>query len=547
MRFAFLDSRFFHNLMLVFLGVWVCAHVPGLTYGAFNIPLHMTYVGDEQVSVNSALRVLNEKSILAFRNREMQYYGPMFVAIDTPGVAFDFVWKYVTGVVSSPEEYKRYIVWDWGGIIRAVRVTAILSMLFGLVVVYKLANTATLNPSRNRYVPYLVTGLMAVNYFYFEYSHFSIHWAYVIPCLFLAWYTLVRIQETEGKLVWCWFVHGAAVVVSFGVSYFSLIFLSMWWPTLWGMWREKNRALFVRWISAMIVTGIACALIVWWHPYAFLRYLSFVGIGADMHHLGDTQNPFVMTNPSWIPYIWQIVINNLGLVAVFILLILVLWRRTHLWRSAVLWTILWPGIMNYFLFAPAEHYEGRYALPTIVALVIASGYLLSVYLAHTELHTRLVSIMLVTFLAWYTGFHLVHDTLWMHIFAQGPIEQEAVQTVLELQKTGAPVLIVNSYIFGYPHTKDSYHAFAEHRKFGDIPLYREIYAHPLPSGRPILDARYMFLKDFDANPRVLNEYKHAVLLFRPRSTDWNQFSYFDEDIVSNWYYRELSPTYIVIK
>ena len=135
----------------------------------------------------------------------------------------------------------------------------------------------------------------------------------------------------------------------------------------------------------------------------------------------------------------------------------------------------------------------------------------------------------------------------MHIFAQGPIEQEAVQTVLELQKTGAPVLIVNSYIFGYPHTKDSYHAFAEHRKFGDIPLYREIYAHPLPSGRPILDARYMFLKDFDANPRVLNEYKHAVLLFRPRSTDWNQFSYFDEDIVSNWYYRELSPTYIVIK
>lgn len=546
MHVPLVTSRRFHLFAFGLLVLWVGMHIPGFLYGAVNVPLHVTYVGDEQVSVNSALRMLNEKSITAFRNREMQYYGPIFVAIDTPGVAFDFVWKYLTGVVSSAAEYKQYIIWDWGGIIRAVRATAILSMFFGLVVVYKLAGTAMLNPSRNRYVPYLVTTLMGVNYFYFEYSHFSIHWAYVIPCLFLSWYTLVRILETEGRQVAYWVVHGVAVAVSFGVSYFSLIFLSMWWPALTRMWREKRADLFKRWVVAMSGTSIVCALIVWWHPYAFFRILSFMGIGEPMHHLGDTQNPFVITNPSWVPYVWQIAINNLGLVVALVLLIVVLWR-TCVWRSPVLWMILWPGSMNYFLFAPAEHYEGRYALPTIVALVIAFGYLFSRYLAHAEVHKWFTTIVLTTLVVWYIGFHLVHDILWMHIFAQGPIEQEAVHTVLELQKTGTPVLIVNSYIFGYPHTKDSYRAFAEHRKFGDIPLYKEIYAHPLPVDRVPMNARYMFLKDFEQNPSALNEYQHVVVLHKPRSTDWNQFSYFDEDVVRNWYYRDLSPAYIVLK
>jgi hypothetical protein len=135
----------------------------------------------------------------------------------------------------------------------------------------------------------------------------------------------------------------------------------------------------------------------------------------------------------------------------------------------------------------------------------------------------------------------------MHIFAQGPIEQEAVQTALDLQQTGGPVLIVNSYIFGYPHTKDSYRAFAEKRGFGDIPLYKEIYANPLPFGRVPLDARYIPLTEYQANPHIVDEYPHTMMLYIPRTNEWNQFSYFDEDIVRHWYYRELSPRYTVLK
>jgi hypothetical protein len=135
----------------------------------------------------------------------------------------------------------------------------------------------------------------------------------------------------------------------------------------------------------------------------------------------------------------------------------------------------------------------------------------------------------------------------MHIFAQGPLEYSAIQTALALKKTGAPVLIVNSYIFGYPHTKDSYRAFAEHRGFGDIPLYKEIYANPLPSDREPLDARYMFLEDFEANLAVMNEYSHVMLQVVPRKGEWNQFTYFDENILRNWFYRELSSQYVVLK
>jgi hypothetical protein len=532
--------------LVLFLVLWTLMHISGFLYGTNDVPLHITYVGDEQVSVNSALRVLNEKSIFAFRNREMQYYGPMFVIMDTPGVAFDFAWKYVTGVVRTAEDYKHYIIWDWGGIIRNIRATAILSMLLGLIVVYKIASTSSYNVSRNKYIPYMTVVLVAVNYLYFEYSHFAIHWTYVLPLLFAQWYTLILIVESKGNKFWFWFWHGLAVVVSFGVSNVSLIYLSMWWPALYTMLRERDLALFKKYILAMLGTATGCVLMVAWHPYAFFRNLSFIGIGEPMHNQGDAQNPFVLINPSWEPYLTEIFIISGTIIFALAILQFVL-RRTPSWHASILWMFLFPGIVNFFLFAPAEHYEGRYALPTILSILLSFGYVLSVYLSDTKVQSRIATISVATLLMSYVAFNFVHDVLWMHIFSKGPIEQGAIQMALELQESGSPVLIINSYLFGYPHTKDSYRAFSEHRGFGDIPLYKEIYANPLPQDKVLLNARYMFLKTYIENPRVLQEYAHVIFLFRPRQGDWNQFSFFDENPLRNWYYKELSDRYITIK
>lgn len=529
-----------------FLVIWGCMHIPGLLYGTGHIPLNVGYVGDEQVSVTSVLHVIQDKSLLAFRNHEMQYYGPLFVIIDFPGVVADYVWKFVTGVVHSPEEYKRFLIWDWGGVVLWIRLTAFLAMLLGLVATYFLAATKTLNPSSSRYVPYFVTFLMACNYYYFEYSHFSTHWAYVIPLLIVQLYALVRIEETAGEVKKYWFIHALASIVSFGVSYFGMIFLAMWFPILYRMVRNKEWVYFKKFLLCMFGIVIGYALLVWWHPFAFLRYLSFLGIGKPLHHLGDAQNPFAFHQTSLAYYSILLIINNLGLVLVTILLAIRLFLR-RVGRLSLMWVILLPGVVNFFMFGLAEHHEGRYMLPTIVSLILLCGYFLSTYIIERHVQTRMVTIVVAVLLAWYLLFNIVNIFQWIRIFNQGPLEQEAIQTALQLQKDAGPVLIINSYIFGYPQTVATYKAFQEKRGYDDSDLYKAMFLYPPKEGLPLLDARYAFLTEYENDPHLLRSYPHAILLNRPRAEDLNQFSYFDEDVMRNWYYRESSPSYSIVK
>ncbi len=526
--------------------LWLLMHMPGLMYGSGKVPLNVGYVGDEQVSVTSVLHVLQDKSLLAFRNEEMQYYGPLFVILDMPGVLGDFAWRYVTGVIDSPESYKQFMIWNWGGIVKGIRLTAMLSMLAGLYAVYRLAATTTLNPSGVRWIPYLVTLLLGSNYYYFEYSNFATHWAYVLPLLIVQLYSLVRIGETQGVEKKYWVVQVVSAVVSFGVSYMGMIFLVMWVPLVWRMWQEKDRAFFTKFVYCMSTIAIGYGLIVWWHPYAFIRYLSFLGIGEALHNQGDAQNPFALGQTSLGYYSVLIILNNLGLALALLVLAVRLWR-VHIVRSPVVWMLLLPGIVNFCMFGFSAHHEGRYMLPTLVVLIVLCGYLVSKYFAHPSVRSRRTTLVIGTLLVWYVLFSVVHIGRWMYVFSQGPIEQEGIRTTLDLQKTGAPVLVINSYIMGYPHTADSYRAFALHRKFGDVPLYTAFYEHPLPSDHILLDARYEFLTEYQKHPRMILDYPHVILHFRPRPTDWNQFSYFDEDITRNWYYRDLSPRYLVIK
>lgn len=531
--------------MYALMVVWLLMHIPGLMYGSGSVPL-VGYVGDEQVSVTSVFHVIQERSLLAFRNEEMQYYGPLFVIIDMPGVVADFAWRYVTGVVDSAESYKAFMIWDWGGIVKGIRLTAIFSMLLGLFVTYRLAATTTLNPSGSKYVPHLVTVLIGVNYYYFEYSNFATHWAYVLPLLLLQLYSLFRIQETNGMVKKYWIIHAFASVVSFGVSYMGMIFMVMWVPALYQMWRTKNGALFKGFLYCVGGIVLGYALIIWWHPYAFVRYLSFLGIGEALHNQGDAQNPFALGQTSLWYYSVLIVLNNLGLVLAILVLTVRLWK-IKIAQSPIVWTILLPGIVNFFMFALSAHHEGRYMLPTILMLIVLCGYFVSKYLAHPSTRTRSTSIVIGVLLTWYVLFSLVHIGLWMHIFSQGPVEQEGIQKALELGQSGAPVLMINSYIMGYPHTTESYRAFAVHRKFGEVPLYEAYYEHPYSGDLPLLDVRYDFLTSYQKDPNIIDAYPHAVMLYRPRPTDWNQFSYFDEDITRNWYYRDLSPRYMVVK
>lgn len=541
--------RFIPTLLWVLLGIWVLMHVPGVMYGTVQTPLQESYVStDEQASVNSALRVLNERSIFAFRNRTMQYYGPLMVMADVPGVAADFVWKYVTGVARTGEEYKRYIIWDWGGINRNIRLTALASMTVGIIFVYLLMSTRTINLSESRFIPTVSAVFVAVNYYYFQYSHFGFHWAYILPLLFIQLYTFVRIYETEGaeKNYWVW--HAVATVMSFGVSYFSAIFLSMWIPWLYGKLRERYWFVLKRFIYTMSGVFVGWGLVIWWHPFAFIRYLSFFGIGEQLHNNGDTLNPLAFSGGSFGYYAQLILVNHLSIVALFLLLVFVI-RTRKPWQSIVFWALLLPGMLNFVMFSLMTHAEGRYVLPTIISLLLATAWMLAQYFSvdGKSVQTRLVTLMIGTLMIWYVGFHFIHDIVWMHIFSLPPLREEIIKTALVLQDTGAPVLIINETILGHPHTIDSYRAYATYRGFGDIPLYKEIYANPLPQDKEPLDARYLKLADYEQAPGVIRNWKHVIFSYHPRQGEWGIFNYFDENITRNWYHRELSDTYTVLK
>ena len=105
-------KQFFLTALL--LSCWMLLHIPALWYGTDNLPLHQSYVGDEQSPVNGALHVLQAKNPLALRNLPTLYYGPVFASLAVTAVAIDFGEKYIRGIAQDATAYKNHILFDWG-------------------------------------------------------------------------------------------------------------------------------------------------------------------------------------------------------------------------------------------------------------------------------------------------------------------------------------------------------------------------------------------------------------------------------------------------
>lgn len=531
--------------------LWGIAHIPGVMYGTHQIPLHQSYIGDEQSSVNGALHMLESRSIVGFRGHPVFYYGPLFAIIDTPAILADFALKYTSGVIQSADDYRNYIIYDWGGIVLNLHITAVLASMLGLYAAYCLMQTRTMNPAGRRWLPYFSVALLAVNFYFFEYSHFSKHWTFVIPLILLQIYSFVRISETEGKTHKYWLAHSAATIAVFGVSYVGILSLIVWLPRLIRVIRERDW-MFLRTFTlySLVILG-GFLVMIGWNPYTFFRILSFLGIGEPGGGMGTAHNPFYFADNSIFWYGSQIVLNNLALVLALLLLSLYLFAK-KIWRSPVLWSLLLPALTFFFFFALPSHHEGRYMLPTIVLLILTTGYLLSEYVAQTSsmgtsFLRPLLRTSLVTLFAFYFVFQIVVDMQWMHIYARGPIEKHAIAKILELQKSGGPVLVVQNYILGAPHDRVSYAAYIEKSGKADVNLYQAIAETEPPASVPLLNVRYAFLAEFAENPLLAAQYAHVIVYFRPVEGLINQFDYFDEDVMRLWHYDTLSPSYSLLE
>jgi hypothetical protein len=549
-RFISPDTYHFKSFIIVsgLLLLWTALHSVGIMYGTQDLPLHQSYIGDEQAPVNGALHILEDKSLLAVHNLKTLYYGPILSIFALPAVIVDFGTRYLSGGVGGAEDYKNTILWDWGGIVLGLRITATLVSVLALIFVYKLFMLNSVNVKKNRTTALVGMLLVALNYYFFVYSHFFKHWTFVVAFLLGQLYYGLLIRETNGNKNVYWWLHGLLTVLSFGLSYLSAVYMIAFLPLAFLLWKKNETGIRKKmyvYTSGVLLSSLA---VIWWHPYAFKRYLGFLGIGdVKVGELGEAYNPVASAVSSWNYYLTEIVVNNAPLVLASLVLLFALHKSGGLKKHFYwMWMLGSVALINLLAFAPSAHHEGRYMLPTIVMLVLFVGIAFSHYMHHVEKKTNvLVLIGLLIFL--YISFHAVHIGRWMYIYAQGPIEKAMLKEVLAIQKPDSPVLLVQSYIAGHVHTKEAYQAYMQKRGREDMNLYKAIMDAPLPQNIPVLNARYLFSDEYEEKPFLIDEYEVVYLYHVPRPEELNLFDYMDENLLRLWYWDDLTPSYIRLK
>jgi hypothetical protein len=531
--------------LIIFCTVWAALHVPALLYGTESLPLHMSYVGDEQAPVNGALHILQEKNLAAFRNLKTVYYGPLFSVIALPGVAADFAGKLIMGKVDSAEAYKNFLLWDWGGIVWKLRLIALLCGVGGIVAFAKLLLTDTVNPKKILMPVYLGVSLLGLNFFYFEYTGFFRHWAFIVPLLIAQLYLLVRLRESGYKRkYWIWLF--VVCVISFGISYMGILYQLAWLPLLAEWLRQRNKTQLKQFL--LYVLGVICAavLIVSWHPHAFKRIVGLVH--GDVTN-GNTEqySPEKPGEGVSFGYYGSIMLNNhLSLILLFAVLAIYRARRGGIFKEWWFWAVLGLAIFLYALFGTMSHHESRYLLPVIMLFIVATSMLLIDY--YSGERSRTVSLVVLVLVTYTLLFHSLHIGKWLQILSQGPEERNAISAALEYQKEhqSSKILFLQYYILGYPHTKDAYNDYMERFNKKQFNLYKTIAAAPLPKGIAPLNA-YYYRPDNPISREVIAAYDAVVYKYDPAIDGSREPDFFDVDITRLWSFHDLNERYFIVK
>ena len=155
-------------LHLTLLGMWIFLHAAIIFFGSNNVPLHSAYIGDEQSPVNGALHVLNDVSLGSLHNLETLYYGPIFALLAIPGVLMDALVFFLTEGSVNPQAYQTNLLYDWGGVTVWIRSIALIFSYLGLVGLYKVLTTKTVNPQKSKNLAILGVILLATNFYFLE-------------------------------------------------------------------------------------------------------------------------------------------------------------------------------------------------------------------------------------------------------------------------------------------------------------------------------------------------------------------------------------------
>ena len=526
--------------------VWIVLHIPAIFYGTEDLPLHMSYIGDEQSPVNGALHILADKSLLALRDLSTVYYGPVFSFIALPAVLLDFIARLITGAVSSVADYKNFILWNWGGIVIFARLIAASVGFWGLIGLFKLLSTKTFNPFKSQLLPVIGTAVLATNFFYFEYASFFKHWIFICALLLWQLYYAVKIFEDTENSRRYWMYETILAGISFGVSYLSLVFQIMWLPLIFSWWKAGNKAQLKKFFMFMVGALFAMVLIIWWHPHAFERILGLTG--GDIANT-DTTAFTAETQATGFSYIYYGLIlfkNNLPLIIALIILVATSFnRRMH--KNVFLWVTLLPLFVYGAIFGTFSHHESRYILPVLIFL-ITLAFFLAGHLVDVIRVNRIFRISLVSLFVFYLAFNLLHLRQWLTIMNEGPQEQTAIKNIIALEEKepNTKTLFRGYYLLGHVHTKEAYRDYAERFKKSGYNLYQAIDAGTPPAGVPQLRTYYS-RPDEPMLKKALSQYAHVIYRYEPKLEQNFDPDFMEVDLTRLWFYKDFADRYTQLK
>jgi hypothetical protein len=518
-----------------------------MLYGTDNVPMHTSYVGDEQSPVYGALHMLNVKSLLGLRNESSVYYGPVFSVLVAPALVGDYTLKRIMGHISSPEDYRDYILWDWGGILVFGRLIMVLVGFLGIVGAVLLFRTQTINPTGARWVPYTASLLLASNYFYFEYASFVKHWVPITALLIWQIYFLVRIFESERRFrLWVGFLVVSAI--SFGISYLPILYQIILAPALvyWIYTQDRKRILELVGYLASLAT--ISSLIVAWHPYAFFRILGLAGIGETTDPLGPILDITTTSTAgtSFGAYATLLVTTSLPILLIIGVSMSVALCHRKLGPLLWAWVFLLPATLHYVVFSIPVQHVTRYLLPTIVLLTFAAVFVLArLNLEFGSKHwiVKLGTILMFVSLAMNT----LYIVGWERMMLAGPPDKQIISQLYEWQENGESILIISGGFIGVPHTLATYDQYLseEQKKYS---TWQQLLATPEPTDTPLLDVAYN--REGAVTPSSLATYDHVVLhhTVTPMSGTMDTASdIFDIAPWTLWNFREHQEKFEILK
>lgn len=537
------------------LVLWAVAHTAGILWGTQDVPMHQTYVADEQRPVNGALHMLQEKSIFGLRNKEEFWYGPIFAVLAVPAVVIDFTKQFLFDGVRSAQGYRDSIIFDWGGIVFWLHMSVTVASVIGLLVLFRMFMLKTLNPAFQSHhrmlLAGLVTSLVALNYFFFENSTIFMNWMFVLIFLIGQLYVGLLIYESKGKRNLYWWIHGALTLLSFGINYLNIIYMIAFVPLAFILWKKNDegvrRNLYV--YTGALILGLL--FIIWWNPHTFIRLLGFLGLGSMAQELNaveysNTFTPFYSREMSFWYYGKVVLLNHISIFMALVLLarpiFIQRFKKNFIW----IWMFGSVALVNFVVFGSLAHHEERYVLITTVTLLLMTGTAVIKYLMLPS-RKRIVVIAVSVLLVWYFAFHIAHIGKWIDIYADGPAEKEMIAEVLAMQKEGESIVLVQDHIAGHVHTKEAYQAFITMKNAEHVNLHKAIMAAPLPEGVPRMDVRYIHVREYETDPSLIDNYTHAIQYVQRCSLEINQATYLAENILSLWYWDLCKPMYIRLK